>query len=68
MHIAPFPFFIFPLIFFGLIITAFILFARNQRSCGYSQNNPRTLLERRFVNGEITSSEYQEMKEVLKEK
>ncbi|MGP4039735.1 hypothetical protein ACTWP4_07525 [Gracilibacillus sp. D59] len=68
MHIAPFPFFLIPLIFFGLIITAIIFCARNRRSCGDSHINPRTLLERRFVNGEITSSEYHEMKEVLKEK
>jgi uncharacterized membrane protein len=61
-----FPFFIFHIFFLLLLFSAVFLFARNRSRNNI--NNPRTLLAVRYVNGELTSDEYKEMKEVLKEK
>jgi uncharacterized membrane protein len=61
-----FPFFIFHLFFLLLLFSAVFLFARNRNRNNI--NNPGTLLAVRYVNGELTSDEYKEMKQVLKGK
>ncbi|MFD2043800.1 SHOCT domain-containing protein [Ornithinibacillus salinisoli] len=68
MNFVHFPFFIFPFIFFGIMVMLIIVCNRKRSAYMYNQHTPMTILGKRFVNGEITSDEYQQMKEVLKEK
>jgi len=60
-------FIIFKLFFFALIITVLVIFMRNRKFCRYSAADPITILETRFVNGEITNEEFTRMKEELKQ-
>jgi len=58
-------FIIFKLLFIAFIITVFVIFMRKRRSFQYGATDPITILETRFVHGEITSEEFKRIKEEL---
>ncbi len=64
-HVFFFPFFAFPIILIALIITAIVIFKKNRKLYANNAVNPMTILETRYVKGEITSEDYQSMREVL---
>jgi uncharacterized membrane protein len=63
MHL--FGFILFKLIFTAFIITAFVMFIRRRKYGRSCATDPITILETRFVNGEITSEDYSRMREEL---
>ncbi len=60
-----FGFIIFKLFFIAFIITVFVIFMRKRKFLQYSATDPITILETRFVHGEITSEEFKRIKEEL---
>jgi uncharacterized membrane protein len=58
-------FIIFKLIFITFIITAFVIIMRKRKFFQHSASDPITILETRFVQGEITSEEFKRIKEEL---
>ena len=64
-HVFFFPFLLFPIILIALMITAIVTFKRNRKMYSNHVANPMTILETRYVKGEITSEDYQSMREVL---
>lgn len=64
MHFFTFIFIKF--LFIVFFITMIILFTRKRRYCHSNFADPMTLLETRFVNGEISKEEFERMRFELK--
>lgn len=71
-HAPFFPFFIFPIVFFCLLITAILIFRFMNRRYGCRSHSAgvhleaEEILKLRLINHEISEEEYLKMKELLK--
>ena len=61
-----FAFILLKVLFIAFFITVIVLFTRNRRFCRSNGTDPLTILETRFVNGEISSDEFERIKLELK--
>jgi len=67
-HWGFFPpfFFIFPLIFMGLLIANLIMWRRRGRMCFRGNGDAQLILAKRLASGEIGIEEYEKINEILK--
>jgi uncharacterized membrane protein len=61
-----FAFILFKILFFAFFITMIILITRKRDYCRSHVADPMTILETRFVNGEINRDEFEKIKTELK--
>lgn len=55
---GPGPFFLFPLVFFGVIVVLFLVFGVARRGHWRARSDARSVLADRFARGEIDAEDY----------